>query len=276
MSIEDVPVFILAGGLGTRFREQTHLLPKPMIELGGKPILWHIMSTYANHGFRRFVICAGYKAEVIKSYFLNYQEMHSDFTVDMRERSRVFHSNGIEDWSVTVADTGGTTMTGYRIHDAAERFLGDADTFALTYGDGLTNVDLAAELAFHQAHGRIGTVLGIHPPARFGEIRADDGLVTTFAEKKPLAASWISGGFFLFNRGFTDYVSADPSLVLEGSPMNRLVADKQLMVYEHEGFWACMDTQRDHDQLSAQAASANAPWLQTAPAFQGATLLHTA
>lgn len=262
MNIEDIPVFILAGGLGTRFREQTHLLPKPMIELDGKPILWHIMSTYAGYGFRRFVICAGYKAEVIKAYFLNYQEIHSDFTVDMRARSVAFHSNGIEDWSVTVADTGGTSMTGYRIHDAAARFLGDADTFALTYGDGLTDVNLAAELAFHHAHGRIGTVLGIHPPSRFGEIRATDGLVTTFAEKKPLATSWISGGFFFFDRKFTSYVSDDPALVLEESPMSRLVADEQLMLFEHEGFWSCMDTQRDHDQLSLLAASTNAPWLQ--------------
>lgn len=261
MNIEDVPVFILAGGLGTRFREQTHLLPKPMIELAGKPILWHIMSSYAQHGFRRFIVCAGYKAEIIKAYFLNYQEIHSDFTVDMRERTVSFHSNGIEDWSVTVADTGELSMTGFRVSDAVTRFLGDAETFALTYGDGLSNVDLAAELAFHQGHGRIGTVLGIHPPARFGEIRAEDGQVTTFAEKKPLSTSWISGGFFFFNREFTSYVSKDPALVLEESPMNRLVAAGELMVYEHEGFWACMDTQRDHDQLSELAASQLAPWL---------------
>ncbi|MFF2275663.1 sugar phosphate nucleotidyltransferase [Agromyces sp. NPDC058126] len=260
MSIEDVPVFILAGGLGTRFREQTHLLPKPMIEVGGKPILWHIMDTYAGFGFRRFVVCAGYKAEVIKDYFLNYQKIHSDFTVDMRRRTVTFHSNGVEDWSVTVADTGATTMTGYRVHDATDRFLADCDTFALTYGDGLTDANLGAELAFHRAHGKIGTVLGIHPPSRFGELKAKHDAVTTFAEKRPLANSWISGGFFFLDRRFTSYLSSDPDLVLEESPMRSLVADHELMMYRHEGFWACMDTQRDRDQLDALANGPNPPW----------------
>jgi glucose-1-phosphate cytidylyltransferase len=266
---EDVPVFILAGGLGTRFREQTHTLPKPMIELGGKPIIWHIMSKYAQHGFRRFVVCAGYKAHVVKDYFLNYQEINSDFTVDMRDRSVEFHSNQIESWSVTVADTGATSMTGYRIHDAVSRFLRPEDTtFAVTYGDGLTDADLAAQLRFHSDHGKIGTVLGIHPPARFGEVHArEDGVVEIFAEKKPLTASWISGGFFFLNREFGSYVSDDPELVLEEEPMARLTEDRELVLYQHDGFWACMDTQRDHDQLEALATSGNAPWL--APAREG-------
>jgi len=259
---EDVPVFILAGGLGTRFREQTYSVPKPMININGRPIIWHIMSKYASHGFRKFVVCAGYKAEVIKDYFLNYQEINSDFTVDMRDKSVTFHSKQVEDWSVTVAFTGAETMTGYRIHNATERFLGDAPTFALTYGDGLTDVNLAEELKFHEAHGKTGTVLGIHPPARFGEILAAEGLVSTFAEKKPLAASWISGGFFFFNREFRSYVRDVEDLVLEESPLRSLVDHKELMLFEHEGFWACMDTQRDHDLLDNLARSGDAPWLR--------------
>jgi glucose-1-phosphate cytidylyltransferase len=262
MNPEDVPVFILAGGLGTRFREQTHSVPKPMIHVDGKPILWHIMSKYSQHGFRKFVVCAGYKAEVIKDYFLRYQEINSEFTVDMRDQSVTFHSKQTEDWSVTVAFTGAESMTGYRIHDATRRFLGDAPTFAVTYGDGLTDVDLAAELAFHEAHGRTGTVLGIHPPARFGEILASDGLVSTFAEKKPLTASWISGGFFFFQNRFVKYVSNDEDLVLEEAPLRTLVEQKELMLFEHDGFWACMDTQRDHDLLDAMASSGDAPWLR--------------
>lgn len=258
----DVPVFILAGGLGTRFREQTHAVPKPMIQLAGKPMLWHIMTKYAAHGFRDFVICAGYKAEVIKTYFLNYQAINSDFTIDMRNDDIVFHQRNHEDWTVTVADTGAESMTGFRIFEATRRFLGDRETFALTYGDGVTDANLAEELAFHRAHGRIGTVLGTHPVARFGEIRESDSVVTTFSEKRPLEDTWISGGFFFFNRGFREYLSADEGLVLEESPLRSLVADEQLTMYRHDGFWACMDTQRDHDMLERLVESNQAPWLR--------------
>jgi Nucleoside-diphosphate-sugar pyrophosphorylase involved in lipopolysaccharide biosynthesis/translation initiation factor 2B, gamma/epsilon subunits (eIF-2Bgamma/eIF-2Bepsilon) len=257
----DVPVFILAGGLGTRFREQTHLVPKPMIGVAGKPILWHIMTKYSLHGFRDFVICAGYKAEVIKDYFLNYQAINSDFTVDMSNGQVTFHSKHHEEWKITVADTGADSMTGYRIFDATRRFLGDRDTFAVTYGDGVTDADLGAELEFHRSAGRTGTVLGIHPPARFGEIHVEGDAVTTFAEKRPLSTSWISGGFFFFQRGFCDYLEDDPSLVLEEQPLRGLVAERQLSLYQHDGFWACMDTQRDHDQIEAMVLAGNAPWL---------------
>ncbi len=257
----EVPVFILAGGLGTRFREQTHSIPKPMISVAGKPILWHIMSQYAKHGFREFVVCAGYKADVVKDYFLNYQAINSDFTVDMSQEKVEFHSRNHEDWKVTVADTGATSMTGYRIYEATRRFLGDRKTFAVTYGDGLTDVNLAAELEFHLSQGRTGTVLGIHPPARFGELREDDGVVTTFAEKRPLATSWISGGFFFLNSEFTGYLEDRQDLVLEEEPLRKLVDDRQLSMFHHDGFWACMDTQRDHDMLEELVNGNKAPWL---------------
>lgn len=261
ISPSEVPVFILAGGLGTRFREQTHSVPKPMIEVAGKPMLWHIMSKYAQHGFREFIICAGYKSEVVKDYFLNYQAINSDFTVDMQSDSVHFHSRNHENWKVTVADTGPTSMTGYRINQATQRFLGDRKLFAVTYGDGVTNADLGAELQFHQEHNQIGTVLGIHPPARFGEIHEHQDLVTVFSEKRPLETSWISGGFFFFKSEFCNYLEDDQELVLEEGPLRTLTSDRQLNMYKHSGFWACMDTQRDHDMLEELVLKNKAPWL---------------
>lgn len=263
MNPRDVPVFILAGGLGTRFREQTHSVPKPMIEVGGRPILWHIMTKYASHGFRRFVICAGYRQEIVKDYFLNYQAINSDFTVNLGTRGVEYHSSALEDWEVTVADTGATSMTGHRIFDATRRFLRPEDKiFAVTYGDGLTDADLNVELDWHVGHGKIATVLGIHPPARFGEIRAAaDGSVEVFAEKRALETSWISGGFFFFNREFTDVLTPEEDLVLENAPMEELVKRDELRLFQHAGFWACMDTQRDHDYLESLIASGEAPWL---------------
>jgi glucose-1-phosphate cytidylyltransferase len=258
---ENVPVFILAGGLGTRFREQTNSVPKPMIQVAGQPMLWHIMNKYAQHGFREFIVCAGYKSEVIKDYFLNYQAINSDFTIDMKKDEVKFHTRNHEDWKVTVADTGPTSMTGFRVYEATRRFLGNRQTFAVTYGDGLTDVDLSKELVFHLKQQKIGTVLGIHPPARFGEIRETEGTVTTFAEKKPLSTSWISGGFFFFNSEFQNYLSGDENLVLEEEPMRKLVGSEQLSMYKHSGFWACMDTQRDHDMLEELVFSDSAPWL---------------
>lgn len=224
-------------------------------------MLWHIMTKYARHGFRNFVICAGYKADTIKTYFLNYQAINSDFTIDMRHDEITFHQRNHEDWKVTVADTGAESMTGYRIHHATERFLGDSPTFALTYGDGLTDADLAEELAFHAEHGLIGTVLGTHPVARFGEIRESDNVVTTFSEKRPLEDTWISGGFFFLNQGFRKYLSDEESLILEEGPLRSLVADEQLAMYRHDGFWACMDTQRDHDMLERLVETNAAPWM---------------
>jgi glucose-1-phosphate cytidylyltransferase len=258
---EQVPVFVLCGGLGTRLKEQTELLPKPMVAVGSRPMVWHIMQSYARHGFRRFVLCVGYKAEVLKSYFLNYASMNSDFTVELRTNHLTVHAIEHEqDWEVTLADTGALTMTGARVARAAGRYLGDAEHFAVTYGDGLTDADLAAELAFHLAHGRLGTVLGVNPPSRFGEIVLEGDRVRRFEEKPQFADEWINGGYFLFRRGFLPYLSPEESCVLERAPLVRLAADGELAMFRHTGFWACMDTQRDLDELNRIWASGKAPW----------------
>lgn len=258
---EDTPVFVLCGGLGTRLREETELRPKPMVPVGGRPILWHIMRSYARHGFRRFVLCLGYKAEVIKAYFLNYAQLSSDFTVELRTNALTVHSiDHDQDWRVTLADTGELAMTGARVARAASKYLGDAQHFAVTYGDGLTDADLAGELRFHLAEGRVGTVLGVNPPSRFGELRVNGAAVEEFSEKPDFADSWINGGFFFFDRRFLPYLTQDDECVLEREPLVRLARDRQLSVYRHHGFWACMDTQRDREHLEKIWSSGRAPW----------------
>lgn len=256
-------MFVLAGGLGTRFKEQTEFRPKPMIEIGNRPILWHIMRWYGRFGFRRFVICSGFRSEVIKDYFLNYAAMNSDFTVALRGHEVRYHDAHHDDnWEVTVAYTGELTLTGARIARAAAKYLGNAEHFAVTYGDGLCNADLTAEFAFHQAHGGIGTVLATNPPSRFGELRMQADRVVEFAEKPELSKSWINGGYFFFRRAFQSYLSPDEGCVLEQAPLRRLTADRQFHVYRHRGFWACMDTQRDKEQLDELWRSGAAPWTQ--------------
>jgi len=256
-----VPVFVLCGGLGTRLREETDVRPKPMVPVGSHPILWHIMRSFAHHGFRRFICCVGYKAEVIKSYFINYASMNSDFTVELKTNHLTVHSvDHDQDWEVTVADTGELTMTGARVARAAARYLGDARQLVVTYGDGLTDADLSAEWQFHQAHGRIGTVLGVNPPSRFGELRLDGDRVSEFAEKPEFRDAWINGGYFFFRREFMPYLSAADDCVLEREPLVRLARDGELRMFQHRGFWACMDTQRDHEQLNQLWDSGKAPW----------------
>ncbi|HWA37421.1 MAG TPA: glucose-1-phosphate cytidylyltransferase [Burkholderiales bacterium] len=257
-------MFVLCGGLGTRFREETEARPKPMITIGNRPIVWHIMRKYSQHGFRRFILCLGYKAEVIKSYFLNYASLSSDFTVDLMTNSTTVHSiDHGEDWSVTLAYTGELTMTGARVARAAAKYLGNAEHFAVTYGDGLTDADLAAEFQFHLKEGRGGTVLGVNPPSRFGELRVNGAKVEEFSEKPDFHEKWINGGYFFFHRRFLSYVETDEACVLERQPLLRLAEAGDLSVYRHPGFWACMDTQRDKEQLEKIWASGDVPWTAT-------------
>lgn len=260
-SYVDVPVFVLCGGLGTRLREETEIRPKPMVPVGDQPILWHIMRTYAHHGFKRFVLCLGYKAEVIKAYFLNYASFNSDFTVELKTNNLEVHSiDHDEDWNVTLAYTGESAMTGARVARASERYLGEAEHFAVTYGDGLTDVDLSDQFRFHKATGKIGTVLGVNPPSRFGELKLDGDSVLKFEEKPEFSEKWINGGFFFFGRDFLRYLSPDDDCVLEKKPLIQLAEDRQLAMYRHSGFWACMDTQRDRDYLNELWKTQKAPW----------------
>jgi glucose-1-phosphate cytidylyltransferase len=256
-----VKSIILCGGQGTRLREHTELRPKPMVEIGGRPILWHIMKLYAFHGVNDFVLCLGYKAHVIKEYFLNYQAMNCDFTVKLDEaRSITLHGHEAEEpWRVTLVDTGEDTMTGARVLRAA-RYLDDDDTFMVTYGDGVSNVNLRAVLAFHRQHGKIATLTGVHPPSRFGELRTEGNRVLAFSEKPPIGQGLINGGFFCFRREFLRYLDGSPDCTLERAPLERCAAEGNLCVYEHDGFWQCMDTYRDWQSLESQWQKQRAPW----------------
>ncbi len=264
MSKSDVPVVILCGGMGTRLREASEKLPKPLVDIGGKPILWHIMKLYGEHGFRRFILCLGYKSVLIKRYFLDYQAEVSDFTLHMGDGHRQeFHNRfGQEDWEITFAETGLLTGTGARIK-RVEPYLGDASTFMLTYGDGIGDVDLDALLERHRSGGRVGTVTAVHPGSRYGEMKVDPQLqaVSEFNEKPTLADGWVSGGFFAFERSFVrDYLGDEPDLFLERRPLQRLASDGQLTVNPHEGFWMGMDTFRDWTELNAMWDRGEAPW----------------
>jgi len=264
MDKADIPVVILCGGMGTRLREASEKLPKPLVDIGGKPILWHIMKLYGSQGFRRFVLCLGYKSELIKRYFLDYQAEVSDFTLHMSEghRQEFHNSYGAEDWEVTFAETGLLTGTGARIH-RAQPYLRDAPTFMLTYGDGIGDVDLTTLLAIHRDGGRVGTVTAVHPGSRYGEMQVDGptSSVVEFNEKPTSADGWVSGGFFVFERRFVyDYLDDDPELLLERRPLQKLAADGQLSVNRHEGFWMGMDTFRDWTELNTMWDRGRAPW----------------
>jgi glucose-1-phosphate cytidylyltransferase len=265
--IEKTPVFILCGGLGTRLQEDGEFRPKPMVPIGNHPILWHIMSHYRRHGFKKFVLCTGYKSEVIKSYFLNYSSLNSDFTVDLKNNNLTVHSiDHQEDWEVTVAYTGDRSMTGARIAIAAEKYLGDAEHAAVTYGDGLTDAHLAHEFMFHREHGKLGTVLGVNPPSRFGEILLQDERVVKFDEKPEFTEKWINGGFFFFHREFFQrYLTKSEDCVLEKQPLVALAEDGELNMHKHSGFWACMDTPRDRVYLNELYAQGKAPWMNPLP-----------
>jgi len=256
-----VKVVILCGGQGTRIRDVADNIPKPMIPVGGLPILWHIMKYYAHYGHKEFVLCLGYKAGVIKEFFLNYEAMTRDFTVQLGEGIKEYHSVHAEsDWSVTLADTGLETMTGGRV-SRIRKFIGDDDNFLLTYGDGLGDIDIEKSIAFHRSHGRILTVTGVRPPGRFGEIVGDtSGLVTEFNEKPQATGGLISGGFFVCRKELFSYLENRESLVFEAEPIRQLVRDEELMVYQHAGFWQPMDTYRDYSLLNGMIERGNAPW----------------
>lgn len=248
---------ILAGGLGTRISEETHLKPKPMIEIGGRPILWHVMKIYAAHGITDFVICLGYRGYQIKEYFANYVLHSSDVTVDARTGEVTYHQSSAEPWRVTLIDTGSDTLTGGRLK-RVEPYLGDR--FCLTYGDGVANIDLTAELAFHANHGRTATIAAVTPPGRYGALEiAGGGAVQRFVEKPPGDEGTINGGFFVLERRVLDRIQGDATS-FEGAPLSELAQDGELMAFRHSGFWHAMDTLRDRNHLEALWASGAAPW----------------
>ncbi len=251
-------VVILAGGFGTRLAEETEVRPKPMVEIGGKPILWHIMRHYARYGFSEFYIALGYRGEVIKRYFLDYHLMNSQtMRVHLKEGAILDASGSVEDWIVNLIDTGLETNTGGRIK-RLQPLVGDS-TFMVTYGDGVCNVDLSAVLSFHRSHGNLATVTAVRPPARFGGITLNGDQVVNFAEKPQIGEGWINGGFFVFEPSLFDYLK-DDSTVLEAHALEQIARDGQLMAYQHGGFWQCMDTLRDKRYLESLWASGQAPW----------------
>ncbi len=250
-------VIILAGGLGTRLAEETEVKPKPMVEIGGKPILWHIMKHYAHYGFKEFIIALGYKGEVIKRYFMDYSAFRSAMTIDLAKGEVQMHNGAAEDWTVHLIDTGHDTMTGGRL-TRLQQWVED-ETFMVTYGDGVGDIDLLELFRFHRTHGRIGTVTAVRPPARFGGIIFDGNLVAEFSEKPQIGEGWINGGFMVFEPGIFKYLEDDPS-VLEVDGLERLAADRELTAYRHDGFWQCMDTLRDKRLLERLWQECRPPW----------------
>jgi glucose-1-phosphate cytidylyltransferase len=251
-------VILLAGGLGTRLTEETENKPKPMIEIGGRPILWHIMKSYAHHGFHEFAIALGYRGEVIKRYFLDYARLNCDFTVSLASGDMMRRGGGpLDDWTVHLMDTGAATLTGGRIKRLAP--LIGRETFMATYGDGVSNIDMSDLVAFHRRHGKLATVTAVRPPARYGGLVFDGDRVAEFTEKPQAGEGWINGGFFVLEPGVMDYIDGDQT-PFETEPLERLVAAGQLMAYRHEGFWQCMDTLRDLRLLESLWASGKAPW----------------
>lgn len=256
----EMPVVILCGGLGTRLHEETERVPKPLLDIGGKPILWHIMKLYGHYGFRRFVLCLGYKGWSIKEYFLRYREHLCDFTLRLSdEHQPAFHNHlADEDWEITFVETGLLTATGARLWRVRDYI--DTGAFMFTYGDGLGAVDIDWLLRFHIEKGRVGTVTGVHPTSRYGEMRVEDGLAVEFNEKPTFPEGFVSGGFFVLQRDFFTYLNDDPFLFFEYEPLQKLARDGQLAVYPHEGFWMGMDTYRDYMELNRLWESGDPPW----------------
>ncbi len=251
-------VVILAGGLGSRLAEETHLKPKPMIEIGGRPILWHIMKLYSTHGLREFIICCGYKGYLIKEYFSNYFLHMSDVTFDIAKNSIEVHQRHAEPWRVTVIDTGSHTLTGGRLKRVKD-YLENEEAFCMTYGDGVSDVDIAALIGFHKQHGRDATVTAVKPPGRYGSLEVVDDMVTSFAEKPPGDGGLINGGFFVLSPRCIDLI-VDDSVSWEGTPLLSLASSGQLMAFEHRGFWHAMDTIRDVNRLQELWDAGLPPW----------------
>lgn len=257
MELERMKVVILAGGLGTRLQEETTIRPKPMVEIGGFPILWHIMNTYSCFGFKEFVIALGYKGEVIRDYFLHYKLFRNDFSINLRSDDITIHDGACEDWTVHLIDTGADTQTGGRLK-RLKPWLSDG-TFMLTYGDGVADVDIARLASFHRQSGCLATVTAVRPPSRFGDIELQEGIVTSFHEKPQVGEGWINGGYFVLEPRVLDYIDGDQTL-WEKQPLQTLARDGQLSAYRHAGFWQCMDTIREKQLLEDLWNSGNAPW----------------
>ena len=253
---------ILAGGLGTRLSEETHLKPKPMVEIGDKPILWHVMKIYESHGIRDFIICLGYRGELIKDYFQNYALRNSDVTFDMRTGEAKIHRKACEDWCVTLIDTGDKAMTGARLRKALP-FVEDDHAFCLTYGDGVANIDIKALVAFHENHGKLATVTAVTPPGRFGALRFEEDnedRVEAFVEKPQGDGAFINGGFFVLSPKIRDYLADSEDEIWERDPLERLAEHGELMAFRHRGFWKPMDTLRDRHELEALWSEPAPPW----------------
>ena len=249
---------ILAGGLGTRISEESHLMPKPMIEIGGKPILWHIMNIYGSQGMNEFIVAAGYKSEYIKNYFLNFYALNNDIFINLSNGKTFIHDGKQPDWKVHIVDTGLHTQTGGRIK-RLEQWLGEDQTFMLTYGDGLCDVRIRDLLDFHRSHGKLATVTTVLPPGRFGRIVLDETRVSMFNEKPEADQGWINGGFFVLERKVLDYIRGDET-IWEREPLEMLSRDGQLMGYRHRGFWSCMDTLKEKNILEKFWQNGKAPW----------------
>jgi glucose-1-phosphate cytidylyltransferase len=249
---------ILAGGLGTRLAEETAVRPKPMVEIGDKPIIFHIMSIYAAQGVNEFLLAVGYKSELIKNYFLNFYAINNDISTDLGTGQTIIHNGNSMNWKVHVVDTGLHTQTGGRLK-RLQHWLKDDDTFMFTYGDGVADIDIQALLKFHQSHGKLATVTTVHSPERFGRIGFEGNKVTEFYEKPQVAEGWINGGYFVLNAKVMDYIKGDDT-VWERDPIERLAHDGQLMGYRHQGFWSCMDTLKEKHYLEELWHSGKAPW----------------
>ena len=256
-------VVIFAGGFGSRISELSHLKPKPMIEVGGKPIVYHIMHSYAKYGFKHFVLCLGFKSEFIKDFFINRHYLINDFSVDSsRNQTHLLSSNNVDDWQIDLVDTGLDCMTGARIARAYDKYYVKSELFGVTYGDGLCDLNLEKAIDFHKSGKTIGTITGVNPVSRFGQLKTRGNLVNNFLEKPILKDQWINGGYFFFTSQFREYLSTEPNCILEHDPLKKLTEQKELRIFKHRGFWKCMDTQRDKEDLESLYENGQLNWLK--------------